>query len=124
MASQSQGMAPQGTVPWADAIDPTILTDESVGNMVNEVGAFEQMLQAGVETSTAMPILNRAAAQVTRVIKFVIAMWAKVKADLETHQNVLASHESRVTAVEAGAAAASDLQTIVDEVKQEFQTHA
>ena len=71
-------MAPQGTVPWANAIDPTILTDESVGNMVNEVGAFEQMLQAGVETSTAMPILNRAAAQVTRVIKFVIAMWGSM----------------------------------------------
>ena len=86
--------------------------------MVNEVGAFEQMLQAGVETSTAMPILNRAAAQVTRVIKFVVAMWAKVKGDLESHQNTLANHEGRMVAVEAGAVSADTLQGIVNDAQQ------
>ena len=121
MASHSQGTAPQGTVPWANAVDPTILTDESVGNMISEVGFLEQAIQLGVNEATAMPVLNRAAAQVARLIRFVIALWARVKGDLESHQSTLANHEGRVAAVEARAVTADTLQGIVNDAQQEFQ---
>ena len=118
MASQSSG--PQGTVPpglgpWANGpmVDPTALSNESIGNMASEGNVLEQTLGHGVSDTTAPAILTRAAAQLGRMTKFVVTLWAHVKGNIEIHDAQLADHASRIAALQAGAAASSDVQTVV-----------